>query len=1465
MIDWSKLKPYQNDKRKSFEELCYQIAKKLYGHSGVFTSIDDSGGGDGVEFYMTLPDGSEWGWQAKFYFPQPRLDDSRKRAIENSLTASLAKHKNLAKWFLCTPTNFTNKGKKNELAWFDSTLKSFAPGVLIEHWGDSDLAEMLSNPHMVGKKLYFFGELELTHEWFAQQVGKQIANVHEKFSPGLHTETDIDERAHSLLGDARFVTKLAGCRDNLERQQSQIADAVKSIERYIKEDEWQDSAELFRGHVLQAGVEVESAASALTTCLSHIANGRIAEARRTTVRSHLERLQEQTDKYDEHYYAVADEKIGYAGSPRQEQRDATERTRTILRDMRKPVGILSTTGGEIATAADLLRDFAASDLHVFGTAGIGKTHVTCHLCKERTDGGLPAILLLGNLFSQSSTIEKKALEILDVPASYSWQDFARALESYAEAHNARVLISIDALNEAATIEVWQNELRGFMATLAASPWVSLVTTCRESYRSAIWNDDPPANAVVAHGFDEDNLEPAVERYFEHYKLKADLTLASLDQFKHPLYLKIFCEVQNHERAQEKEVYIGEQTLFDVFEAFLEASNKAVCRRLSKPPTARLLQNALAKCAGALWRQNARHITTNEAVELFDGKTPDDVDWERSLTKALLDEGLLIARDWIGDEDRLSFTYDLLGGYLISRSILDNFDAGGAQEFVRSALFSKRFTGDDYRERHPLHEDILRCLCALLPERTGTHLYMLTDDMVAYSRSVNALFEIKPSLVGSAQIELVERLFAEPRNRKPLLRLLGSTSTNAGHPLNFRFVDRLLTPLTMPERDVSWTEHVRASLGELTSNLARFEKACRDATPFTALGEARAELAAGYFRWLLTSTHHLLRDSATRALYWYGRRFPRKLFAETVRSLVVNDPYVPERMLAASYGVAMALHADPAHDEFRGEVLPRYARELFDKMFAKGAAHGTTHALARDYARHSVEIALLYRPGLLNPAERKRITPPFRDGGVRKWGKSNDRDKGRYSEGNAPVQLDFGNYTLGRLVPGRSNYDDKHRGYRDARANIFWRLYDLGYSLEIFGEIDKELSRLHWNRHEAENGRADRYGKKYAWIAYYELYGFRQDKGLMKSPHQWWSEDGRPTDVDIDPSFPDQPASLRIVNADLLGDRSLDVRDWIERGGQPDLLPHLVMGEIDGEPGPWVLLAGSIRQEDEAAKRRNYVVSLALLMQKQQRDKFLAYLRASDKLMPGWLEVPSDMYTFAGETPWADTFPMEARFDVEFNAGKRRKKVRHKALRLYRNDAPLSEEETNSVLDKIEPEMAKHKDRRRQAEALDEVLKAERVVVRRVQEYREVEEAVTKRIRALMPVRQNLWESYHSPLNPARGAFVSARELAEASGLWIGLPSWDMYDRAGKRATITRVWEPSWSDRQNSIYIRQDLLDQFLRKKRLNLLWVTRGERQLHYKEDEVQRLRNEKFQHYKNYRQISYYDAGTAGVVDSWE
>jgi hypothetical protein len=210
MPDWSKLHTYAEQPWKSFEELCYQIAFRLFSSKGEMTRIDDTGGGDGVEFYVTFPNKQETGWQGKFYHPQPRLSADRKRHITESLARSVKNHPNLKKWVLCTPTAFT----PDEQKWFDRTLRKTARRVRLEHWDASKIDAMLTKPEMAGIRLNFFGTLEFTPEWFRSQVEGQLRNVKDKYDPLLHTEGPADLAAHTLLGDTPFLEELARLQGN---------------------------------------------------------------------------------------------------------------------------------------------------------------------------------------------------------------------------------------------------------------------------------------------------------------------------------------------------------------------------------------------------------------------------------------------------------------------------------------------------------------------------------------------------------------------------------------------------------------------------------------------------------------------------------------------------------------------------------------------------------------------------------------------------------------------------------------------------------------------------------------------------------------------------------------------------------------------------------------------------------------------------------------------------------------------------------------------------------------------------------------------------------------------------------------------------------------------------------------------------------------------------------------------------
>lgn len=88
-IDFLKLKPYNKSQYQSFELLWYFICKEEF-KSARFTPIDDSGSGDGVEFYLTLDNGEVWGWQCKFF---DRLSKGvRKVQIKTSLKKACGVH-----------------------------------------------------------------------------------------------------------------------------------------------------------------------------------------------------------------------------------------------------------------------------------------------------------------------------------------------------------------------------------------------------------------------------------------------------------------------------------------------------------------------------------------------------------------------------------------------------------------------------------------------------------------------------------------------------------------------------------------------------------------------------------------------------------------------------------------------------------------------------------------------------------------------------------------------------------------------------------------------------------------------------------------------------------------------------------------------------------------------------------------------------------------------------------------------------------------------------------------------------------------------------------------------------------------------------------------------------------------------------------------------------------------------------
>src|SRR6185295_17823403 len=96
-VDFHHIRKLDGSQTSAFEEFCCQIARHHADvpKGGRFFRYRGSGGDGGVECLWQLPNGDEWGWQAKYLF------SLNKSQLENSVKTALAIHPRLTRYYIC--------------------------------------------------------------------------------------------------------------------------------------------------------------------------------------------------------------------------------------------------------------------------------------------------------------------------------------------------------------------------------------------------------------------------------------------------------------------------------------------------------------------------------------------------------------------------------------------------------------------------------------------------------------------------------------------------------------------------------------------------------------------------------------------------------------------------------------------------------------------------------------------------------------------------------------------------------------------------------------------------------------------------------------------------------------------------------------------------------------------------------------------------------------------------------------------------------------------------------------------------------------------------------------------------------------------------------------------------------------------------------------------------------------------
>lgn len=1190
-MDLTELARLQGAASQNFEALTRAVVSRRYGALGALRERRKQ---PGVEFYLRVEyqgplgdPGRVWGWSCKWFILGSinQLTRDQREQIADSVDKAIKYVNGLTDFVLCLP----QRPAKSDEEWIAGLGP--ARGISTRLWAAENFDTELAGLDEL--RSTFFGELVLSPDALARAHERSVAPVKARWLSVLHTANHVENRLERALVRAATF-------DALDEQVSAIDVRITALRDGL--DGIDDDG-------------TRASAEAVADDLDEFVAGlrAIVDAGRSR------RPMEVRER-------VADQQLPVT-SPRKLRALVLE-----LRKRRLPAALTVTgLGAEIRGAASWLQDahadFQALLFSVVGAAGLGKTHLAAQLTAP-VDRPTAGVFIQGGRLRAGASLDDLARRIPGLKVE-RFEDLLEALNSAGARAGARIPLVIDGLNEAERPSEWRQLLDELKPALGAYPYVLVIVTLREVLAARAIPDEAATLDLEWYQSEVDNI---VDVYFEHYLIDAAGAWLPTGLFRNPLLLRLYCEAANSPRQEPVGVEALPTSLVGVFERYRDV----VIRRLAEDPArvqvpADQIKRRLAALAWELWSRGVRRLASDEARAILDAG---ETNWDESLFRRLEEEGALFRDEVDGSEDtEAGILFDRFAGYLIADALLVRMAYSEVEQRLAQVSLWHSLLGAD---AHPLGEDVAISLLGLLPRRFGPHQHvwrLAPDDhrSLALAQELDSESELLDDETVDELATLVAAWRApEPRDhgrRHPFDRLWELRASPA-HRLNADFLDPVLRGLPLAERDRRWSEWVRHRSADLLADDLReaighwSEELDRDGVD---------DLNALAIAWLLTSTNEDVRDHATKALQRYGRPEPKKLFDLATRMLDVDDPYIAERVVGAAFGAASA-HQMPDPGGAFERALAGWLIELCNH-FLEGGSTPTFHEQLRSYVRATFELG-----GTLHPLAMPTGVDPFAlTFAAAAPAPVMADDDPNAKECTSTLGMDFQNYVIGSAIEDRGNYDFGHPAFRRARSEVMARVWELGWRASLLGDIDRAIAEAATWRG-GQRARVERYGKKYGWIAYYELIGRLADAG--RSRHRWVGG-GRNVTPDIDPSFPDEPptAPIRLPEWALSGPTNDEV--WLRTGAVSVPAELWSPQDIYGVPGGWLLAEGFLEHRRDG--RRVFGFFHTLLLEPAAVDPALELVGGlrylGNQVFP---ELPTARGVFAGETPWSPRFAV--RFD-----------------------------------------------------------------------------------------------------------------------------------------------------------------------------------------------------------------------------
>ena len=1307
LLDWDRLRS-DIDKRASFEELCCQLARhEKVPPNSTFVRLAPPDAG--VECYWTLQDGSEWGWQAKYFLESPSAAGWAQ--IDESVKKALKARPRLTKYFVCLPVDRSDgkrEGQTSFLCRWEQHVEKWQrdKNIEFEYWGSSEIEDRLSRDEHRGQHKYFFDKEFLSSAWFEKHIDDAVSNAGLRYHPELNVELPIAKIFDALGRTQRFYSELSRISKEI------IKDTNYAVPRStIREAE-------------SGFNELNSTVNVITDILR-----RASESEEKPIDfSKIHEFSEKAEKTIHEIIAKLEELHKESGN------DFGNK----IYHLRRLKGHLSKLKKCAKRDSCLVANTGA--LLIRGDAGVGKTHLLCDVAKHRCELGHPGILLHGGHFIGGNPKETimKELEL-----DCTFDDLLAALDVAGQANGSRSLIMLDALNEGDGHRIWPDYLHGILNAISKYKWVGIAISVRSIYVSTVIPVDPGSEKLsrITHRGFEGKIDDAIKMFFDNNGIERPSIPLLAPEFYNPQFLIILCSgLQNMNMTR---IPNDLQGLTSVYGFFIDSIDKKLSQSnmLDYSEHEEITRRAVDVLAENMASKNSRFLEYQEADSCLNEIHP-ATGHSRSLIHNLISEGLL-------SEERMSpvsniskhvvqFTYERLADHMIVQNQLKN-----KSEKDLPTLFGTNGDFEEYFSAGGQHRGMLDALSVQIPEKFKKELIeiepRLAGSDIALRSFLDSLVWRRPdSITGSSLSLIEEHILRRKYCLGMLFKVLLTISADPNNLLNGDYLHGYLFKLEMNDRDSSWSIFLHQDYSANGSIVKRYIDWAWHANEASLRPES-IYLASLALAWFLTSSNRSIRDKATKALVSLWSARIDILVRVLQRFDGCNDPYVVERLFCAAYGCAM--RSDDT------DQLKELAQYTYSAIFKDGKP--PPNILLRDYARRIIEYAM--RKEIDLDIEPDKLSPPYSSDWIEIFPSETEIDEleQTYSktESKGALQIfhslgwmgDFYRYIIGgnsgsfqwsciRLLPNRlprmrlldqfaknlkkdqrpywQNYlagtstkgelrqrlnknqrdiFDRHvsscvellseQNRRDIIPDLLalarWivkKVFALGWSKERFEMYDQVSARYRLDRSSGSN---ERIGKKYQWIAYYELlarvsdnFEFLDDDGIdtfsiYDGP--WQLFDLRNIDPSLLPAeaTKNSPGSNRTYGKNEsfydTWDSPIDDAQWLKN--TQDLPNFESFIEINQDNGSeWLALGGSVAlwqpvsadQEPYELPRRSIFFSLeSRLTRKTNMSKLYNWSKDLSPHRGKFPKPPSFDNLFLGELYWDRAVGQPAHFDPSY--------------------------------------------------------------------------------------------------------------------------------------------------------------------------------------------------------------------------